>query len=269
VKRLTLPATAAQDDKVLEKLCVEEPWLAHKDVWLATYAAYRAARGNPWQIEPHAFDPDIAEIQRELYDLRKRNGPIRRIRETPGLNCCPMCGSPTTGSLDHFLPRAAFAEFSILRVNLVPACVHCNSASKGNTYKRAEPERFIHPYYDEFADDPLWKVEISAPYAAATFTAVPVDDLEEDIDLLVRFHLEHVLGNQFSLFMDTAWSTYPRALQIRSGGLVLAPAEVTASVQRDLAETEITMGVNGWRTAFLRGLLSNAGAIDYVAGALG
>ncbi|WP_456797488.1 HNH endonuclease [Bradyrhizobium sp. USDA 4473] len=90
------------------------------------------------------------------------------------LQSCPMCGSSVTGSVDHFLPKEDFPEFSLMAANLVPACSHCNSGAKRQTYKGASAdERFLHPYFDALAAKPLWLTKIIGPYSAARFEAAP------------------------------------------------------------------------------------------------
>lgn len=209
----------------------------------------------------------MSDLQYKLYDKRKGGGPIRRIRQTKGLLSCPMCGSPTTGSIDHLLPRAVYPEFSIMRANLVPACTHCNSANKGNKHRGdAQPERFIHPYYDQFADQPLWLVRFNAPLAAATFDAEPLPTLQDPVLSIVRYHLTNVLGEAFTRRMETFWSTYPGGIAVvaQAQGTPITLPFVINQVQVDLQRRIMTFGVNGWEPAFLRGLEGSPAALTHV-----
>lgn len=263
---LDFPCTPAEDDKTIKTLCKKPEWQAHEAAWLGTYTAYRAAGSNPWTVTPTAFQPDVAEEQRDLYRTRKNGGPIRRIRLKQGLLSCPLCGSPTTGHVDHLLPREPYAEFSILRANLVPACGHCNSAGKGNKHRGSvQPERFIHPYFDQFAAGALWRVRIIPPYAAVTFEAEPLPNLQGDELSIVRYHLKNVLGTQFKSSMSTFWSTYPSEIKEEAGG-----GPVTAALMIDIVEKHIRVrtnstGINSWYTAMLRGIRADQAAMDYLA----
>ncbi len=266
MKRLALPCTDAVDDQVLTTLCKNLPWTPHQENWLSAYANYRTAGSNPWAVMPQAFNPDIAVEQRQLYENRKGNGPIRRIRYTPGLICCPLCGSPTTNSVDHLLPRADYPEFSIMRANLVPACVHCNSASKGNKHRGdADPERFIHPYFDQFADDPLWYVRVNPNFDAPTFDACPMGNLVDPALSIVRYHLKHVLGDVFRTSMATFWSTYPKEVKIDAQGQPVTIALTAAMIDHHLLVRTVTRGLNGWETAALRGFRANPAAIESIS----
>lgn len=70
---------------------------------------------------------------------------------------CPYCGLPSvrkphgkSPDRDHILPRSKYPEFSILRVNLVPSCDHCNEAKGDKCLDDQGNWLFIHPYFDTF-----------------------------------------------------------------------------------------------------------------------
>ncbi len=268
MKRLPLPVNDTDDDRVL-KAAARKPELAGQvQTWSATYASYRQAGSDPWQVNPGIFPKPVHDALYALYDTRKNGGPIRRIRRTEGLLSCPLCGSGTTGSLDHLLPRAVYPEFSIMRANLVPACAHCNSSSKGNKHRgQSAPERFIHPYFDDFADDPIWRVQANPPYAAATFDAVAEPGLPAARSSIVAYHLKNVLGFAFQTFVRNLWSTYPREVSLALAGQVATPAAVSHVVAIDLDRSVVTNGVNGWRTAFLRGASADAAVVAHITAA--
>lgn len=268
MKRLPLPATEADDDRVLTAASRKPEFAGQAQTWSAAYASYRQAGSDPWQVTPGAYPQPVRDALYGLYDSRKNGGPIRRIRRTEGLLSCPLCGSGTTGSLDHLLPRAVYPEFSIMRANLVPACTHCNSAAKGNKHRGpAAPERFIHPYFDDFADDPIWRVRVNPPYAAATFDAVTEPGLPAARNSIVTYHLENVLGFAFQTFLRNLWSTYPLEVNLALAGQAATLAAVSDVVAVDLARSAVTNGVNGWRTAFLRGVSADAAVVANVAAA--
>ncbi|MFL1875036.1 HNH endonuclease [Hansschlegelia beijingensis] len=261
MRYLPLPVATA-DDAVVERLAKEPEWAVHRAAWLAAYASYRRHSGSPFDIQPHAFGVGVGDRQSALYDTRKRSGELSRMRRQGGLLSCPVCGSPVTGHLDHYLPRSVYPEFSIMRANLVPACVHCNSGVKGDTVHGERPRRFIHPYFDAWADGTLWRISIQQPFLAATFRPTPEPGLPADQAEIVQFHLEHVLGDQFERSLDNLWSTYPRQLAIRCPNADLE--RVIEQVGYDLSVAIISNGVNSWQAAFFRGLSADANALTYV-----
>ncbi len=247
--------SGAYDAAALKTLGKRAEWATHIIRWQAAYAAYLACGGDPHVISPAVFVPDVSVAQRDLYDSRKSRGPLRRLRDTAGLPCCPMCGSGSTGHLDHYLPRGAYPEFSIFTANLVPACQHCNSSGKATTFKGTAPERFIHPYFDTLADRALWRVRFIAPLPAVNFEIEVEDWLNGDARTRVLFHLKHVLGGQFQMAMRTRWSRLPIHILHRSGdALSLNEAVVTREIAYLSGYSETSHGLNSWEAAFYRGL---------------
>ncbi|MDW9608165.1 hypothetical protein GOA59_26525 [Sinorhizobium meliloti] len=263
MRSLPVPTPADGDDNVIEALCQDPIFAPGRQEWRAAYAAYRAVGGDPWAIDPLDVEGDLRDRRYKLYDGRRNSSDLRAIRDDPRLNSCPMCGSPVIGSLDHYLPRAIYSEFSIMRANLVPACTHCNSSTKGTTHRgEAESERFIHPYFDAWADEPVWHIEIDAPYNAATFRPAPNPDLGEPRTTLVQFHLKNVLGKQFKISTAHLWATYHRTLAVNLDDYALDA--VIARIDKDRQIAEITAGTNSWDAAFYRGLRARAPAIEHV-----
>lgn len=262
MQHLQLPVSAADDEAVVNTLAKDARWAPHQAAWIAAYRAYHASGGSPFAVNAHDFGPGVGDLQYRLYDTRKNSGELKRMRTKAGLKSCPLCGSPVTGSLDHYLPRDKYREFSIMRANLVPACMHCNSSSKGTTVHGGGQKRFIHPYYDTWAANVLWRVEVVPPYKAATFRPHPMPGLPAPQGEIVAFHLENVLGTQFALSMETNWSSLPGQVKIRDPELTTG--SVTAQLQQDLQVTGLAGGGNCWLAALLRGILANGDAIEHV-----
>lgn len=263
MQKLPLPITAADDEMVVKRLGKQSAWKAHEADWLNAYKRYQAKGGNPFDVTPAGFAAEIGKRQYELYDSRRNGGPLKRIREQSGLKSCPVCGSPVTGDLDHYLPRKIYPEFSIMRANLVPACTHCNSGSKGTMVSGTAPERFIHPYFDGWASGDLWFVAIAPPFEAATFKPKPLNVLSKARRLIVGFHLDNVLGKQFARSMETIWSNLPGQLKMRNPSL--GESGLIDELQLELRVAAMSSGNNSWPAALLRGILQNEAALDYLA----
>ena len=115
------------------------------------------------------------------------------------------------------------------------------------------PKRFIHPYYDAWAADVLWLVEVVPPYRAATFMPRPMPGLPAHQEEIVAFHLENVLGTQFAHSMDTHWSSLPGQVKVRDPELTTV--SVTAQLQQELRVAVHAGRRNCWLAALLRGIL--------------
>jgi 5-methylcytosine-specific restriction endonuclease McrA len=68
---------------------------------------------------------------------------------------CPFCGFGHAYTLDHYLPKAKYPQFSVLPFNLVPSCSDCNLNCKRMTIATTAEEQILHPYFDHqnFIDD--------------------------------------------------------------------------------------------------------------------
>jgi hypothetical protein len=62
---------------------------------------------------------------------------------------CPFCGGiGHATTLDHYLPKANFPQYSICPGNLVPCCRDCNT-SKRASFPKIAAKQAIHPYHDD------------------------------------------------------------------------------------------------------------------------
>lgn len=62
---------------------------------------------------------------------------------------CTYCGGiGEPKNLDHYLPKTHFPQFSVLPLNLIPACRDCNMDGKATAYAETQSEQIIHPYLD-------------------------------------------------------------------------------------------------------------------------
>jgi hypothetical protein len=265
MKHIKPPLAATADKAVADKIAADPLLLPHKATWLGAYDTYRQHSGDPWRVGPLGYPSDVHERLYDLYDSRKSSRALNDIRQTKGLLSCPVCGSPTTGGLDHYLPRTDYPEFSIMRANLVPACTHCNSGSKSSTVKGAtSPARFIHPYFDSWANTALWLVRPRAPFAAVTFQPWPMPGLSTRRKRIVKFHIDNVLGAQFHLSLSNRFATLPRSLLLNIGKKKIVVKDVERRLKTDLLQAIATNDINCWDAAFFRGILKSNSAIAYL-----
>lgn len=109
-----------------------------------------------------------------------KDKPARSVYESllslsPGKKC-PLCGFGHVKTLDHYLPKAKFPLFSVLPINLIPACRDCNTGKLASTSSVAN-EQSIHPYYDRehfFTDQWLTaKIEQTEPATVLFYVTPP------------------------------------------------------------------------------------------------
>lgn len=189
-------------------------------------------------------------------------------------NVCPMCGSLKTGTADHYLPKAAFPEYSFYSWNLVPAC-DCNSM-RGDALVGANPdERVMHPFFQ-----PLMSQRI----ISAVFTFVPgSDDPNISIGKLypaglppaaVDFHVSSIHARTTMLsWMKAEWG---RFLDVPLSFLTWVPrkAVITMSDLQGRLEDVLYFAddklatPNNWTSALLHGVLNSPEAMGRVLRAI-
>lgn len=225
------------------------------------YGQYVAASGDAHNVANVALpDPIVAQLK-ALYESPSKELPhIDRIREENDANCCPMCGSFHSGTLDHLLPKADYPVFAIFGRNLVPAC-KCNS-KRTEQLTGAADERILHPYFDDVLRERLFVARFEELGLAPRITLRPLLALGHPQAAAVRFHMTNVVERTSILrYLRTSWTNVLRRPSLAAAELRVTPASRQALA--DIITTELhrqddTFGSrNNWRSVFLAGLLDN------------
>jgi hypothetical protein len=225
------------------------------------YVQYVAASGNAHAIANVAL-PDLIQAQlKALYASPSRELPhIDRIREESDANCCPMCGSFHSGTLDHLLPKTEYPVFAIFGRNLVPAC-KCNSKRTSQLTGANPSERILHPYFDDILRERLFVAHFDDLGLAPKITLRPVLAPADPDAAAVRFHMANVVERTSILrYLRTRWTNLLRRPSLAAAELRDAP--VTREALEDILSAELdrqddTYGSrNNWGSVFLAGLLA-------------
>lgn len=118
-------------------------------------------------IFDRALHPSIFHNLKTLYDgqMTRKRGPGRIIYDQLRLAAngrCPLCSHGDPKTIDHYLTKKDFPEFSILPINLVPSCSDCNK-KKFTHVAVGALDQYLHPYYDKI-ESYRW-LEASLTYA--------------------------------------------------------------------------------------------------------
>ncbi len=157
----------------------------YKDSWNERYEEYIINHGNPSSI---AFSNVEAVDKTKFINLYKsptgtiESDIIDKI-EDHDLSYCPFCsGMGVPDTLDHFLPKDDYPEYSIFSKNLIPACDSCNRLKSTKTVDDNGEKMFFHPYYDNINAYEIYKLDILPPYdIAPDFTLEINPAIPEDI----------------------------------------------------------------------------------------
>jgi len=173
---------------------------------------------------------------------------------------CPFCGVSEAGTLDHYLPKESYPEFSVLAWNLVPSCAKCNTRKRTLIVDDGTDVRlFLHPYFDDIPNQ--------------LFLAVRVR-LRQDA-LLLKFYVRQPAGMSLACYsqlrshfnqLDLA-DRYRKLslieLRGRHGGFVRfygqedGAERVAAELLAEANDYEAAHGPNFWRVVLYRALATH------------
>lgn len=211
MKLTDIPTT--DDLKELQKLADRDslgsyPALMHEYITIKEqYRIFIENKGDPWKIPQAALDSELKNkiIGHYLSPPKDCLEFIAHDRYNKSPTICLMCGGFGMGTLDHYLPKDVYPEFSFFSANLIPAC-NCNFL-RGTTHKGVESaQRVIHAYFDTFVTDRLYQVNFTGDFETPHITVEVADRDHPNKDTL-EFHLENVILNKSTFgFLDKYWS---------------------------------------------------------------
>lgn len=257
-------------------------------IWFET--ARSCAKNNVQQLK------DIAEDIAEIYDLYDdlinsynedlpesnfldysillidyyNNAPVSlnelllERRNNHKLTFCPYCGNPTIpDTLDHFIPKGKWPEFSIFPNNLVPQCRGC-APIKGESYfcNQNNSVMYIHPIYFNFLESFRYSLNVR------------LKEESQDIDISVklkaivnttRSEQERVLIHTKMLKIKPRVIKYcQRDFDQWKRRLSNKKFNIRTALEQRLSELSQSNIGKDWQSAFYYALLQNQEIIDYM-----
>lgn len=275
VIRLNYPRLALSDLELIERVVEERQrgkhqhyFLQIKDAWKTRVLSYIEFSGNPEVIEiwDQMNDASVHGRFKNLYlspaEQSVQKPLLEKLRNRE-LDYCPSCGEDgTPNTLDHYLPKDIFPEFSITLVNLFPMCDICQGA-KGVKINDDEGKRiFIHPYFDSFIDQQLLILNIQEPFNAPTSIELcPHPDIERELQELISRHItELAIPARYYRYFQ---SNYLRLLRL-TGKMRHKGLNVEKQLEnfRDMA---LEKSINSWGYIFYDSVLRNEDLVSYLS----
>lgn len=231
---------------------------------LARYDAYAKHRGNPWSLDVDKSFLPYKKILMALYE----SPPlvlsfIAGMRESLS-GACPVCGGEALGTLDHYLPKSSYAEYSFYSKNLIPSCSRCNTG-RNNLVKGAVPgERPVHPYFDTFAGERVLTIKFEPDWRAPRLSPVACGVSGEDL-ITVQWHIDNVIKPAGIIrYLVGFWDAV-----ISNARFYFCDAQniedlMRAAERNEKYEALSSHSSNAWRSAFFHGLKSNIPALEYI-----
>jgi len=240
---------------------------------LSCYYAYIEKEGNPELIKNLNFrnyvnnDLDVKPREntlRNLYEVKDDiyiTPIINELRNKHNLLFCPFCGEEDRPStLDHFLPKKKFPEYSVCLDNLVPMCTKCQGPdAKGQKVLSPNNSRlFIHPYFEDVEN--FLELTIVEPYDSPSFVLDFKKNDDKFIDELIVNHV--VTLNIYNRFLDFAVSKHIHLLKLAKANRKTKKSFIS-KIENFLEDAEIK-SKNTWSAIYYRSVLSNQSLLAYL-----
>ncbi|UNM22340.1 hypothetical protein K0P33_13190 [Pseudomonas sp. ArH3a] len=175
---------------------------------------------------------------------------IPKIRDVL-IGSCPMCGNSAVGTVEHYLPKAPFPEFSVFSWNLVPSCNSCNQ-KRGSRHTNGVKHKLLHPIFDENIFNRLKLVTHFDVSGAVTEFEVGFNELDFDPVEQTRIHA-HIMTcidrRAFKLATNVQISTMAARVARKK------EAVWGTIIEEELAIMHAANLGYGWGASCLRGLL--------------
>jgi len=245
---------------------------AVSDAWIRRVQLYMDIFGNPEHIGPSIVTDENSGKFINLYlspkiDSAQKVEVLDIIRQH-GLDYCPSCGEdgyPRT--LDHYLPKEKFPEFSILSSNLVPMCDTCQGEKLSKTVTDDGEKIFLHPYYDRLDNIQVLVAQIIPPFTSGTITRLGINHDLQPVDLrqLCERHFQEI-------GIDSRYDRYFQQQYLRIKKL-FAQARTVANIDLNDVINDVSQfkrmasfkSVNSWDHVFYSSVIKNTPLLQYLA----
>lgn len=233
--------------------------------WKECVREYVRVHGDPARVPASIIGVNDKKKFHNLYKGAKDDSvhgtELGRLRDGKP-QFCPACGEPgQPNTLDHYLPKELFAEFSITPANLFPMCDTCQGFKGVLTVDGTGQRYFIHPYFDDFARGQLLLIDFQAPFDTPTMVLSVNPALSPEAHSLTSRHIKELrLERRIQHFMRDEYSRLLRLSQdIREEG------DDVRTFLRRFALMYRGISVNRWEHVWYSSVTANIALMDYLA----
>jgi len=147
-----------------------------------------------YNLVPFGFSGERKDCLIDLYQYK--SATIKKVKKKI-LDCqivtinatCQYCTLNSVNSLDHFIPKGDFPEFSVNPLNLFPCCSECNAKKSKYSYN-GEESLFLNLYLDELPEKKYLKADFdfSNDVPLVTFDLYNPEDIEPSLYRTISNH---------------------------------------------------------------------------------
>jgi len=188
------------------------------------------------------------------HNLNLLKKAIKDAQELDLKNICPYCGILTPNSIDHYIPKDTYPEYSVLAINLVPCCIQCNG-KKSEFWKLDTGRGIINYYLDSIPNEEYLScsVKFEEKIPRAIYSISNDNGINSALFSIIETHYERLdLLNRFS---ESSNDEITNTLDsIHSFTENSSQKEIKSMLNDSHSRKTLRYGVNHWKCALLKGL---------------
>ncbi|MGB3838704.1 MAG: hypothetical protein WA930_06290 [Rhodanobacter sp.] len=230
---------------------------------LAAYHSYESAAPEVGELDEANLTAAQKEAMRHAFIVETepmtalRGNLLKRI----SVARCPFCGISESSTLDHYLPKERYPEFSVFPKNLVPSCAVCNTRKRDRILDVGTNVRmFLHPCYDVIPDMAFLTVHARMEADALILSYRLTRPVEMKLRTFrhLRSHFKELgLADRYRrMGLEHLGAQYPAFRRAYGGGG--NAGRVAERLIEGAEDFEEVSGPNYWLAKLYRALASNA-----------
>ncbi|MEZ8448970.1 hypothetical protein AB6C93_24405 [Vibrio splendidus] len=196
-------------------------------------------------------------------DLKKE---LLKRRNEHGLNECPFCGNPVSpNTLDHFIPKNDWPEFSIFPNNLIPQCRDCAPIKGDDYFDDSEKLAIFHsPMYHKALSEVKFSIVVDFDQDTKLIKITPKIWLTDDINSCaisvkrLKLHFRGLQVNRRMIGYSHRMIRHWKSL-LKENNFDISDALLTRINERTPDDR-----AKNWETALYSGILNNREFVNYL-----
>ncbi|MEI1693877.1 hypothetical protein V8P53_00885 [Acinetobacter baumannii] len=185
-------------------------------------------------------------------------------RHNHKLTFCPYCGDPKIpDTLDHFMPKDLFPEYSFFPNNLVPQCRGCAPIKSSQYYSDDKNiAKFIHPIYYDILDNFKFKIHVDFNKDTSevnfSFDLLIMKKLTDEEIERIQEHINKLkISERMDEFCLKKYNFWQDKLKLKKFNIVTA-------LELRLSELNESEKARDWESALYIGILKNKNLTNYL-----
>jgi hypothetical protein len=190
--------------------------------------------------------------RKSIIDLKKE---LTTNEFNERINTCPNCTIESVASLDHYIPKDEFPEFSVNPTNLIPCCATCNSKKK-EKWKGDKNLLFINLYSDVIPEKQYLFVDIVSK-TLFKFELKNINNINLDLFKVIESHYSKLdLLQRFKENSDEVISEFDRLISSFQDEFIDQKTLVKV-IKNYYSKIEDNKGVNYWKVVLINAMIDS------------